>query len=565
MPTPLGPTDFFALEAGEYLERLARLAATAGGPPAEEFVRYARALRGSALMANQPEITRAAGALEGVARSYREHAREWDNVMAEVVGQAVDDLKVLVRQAQQWGADDSARAERLSRSLESISGRPPEGSRPGPARTRGELNAGVRAFVAREGALVASALDRAARSLAADPGARDPLHNILRRMQSLRGLAALADLAPLPELLDSLELAVGDLLRTWAPPTGIEEVFEAAAQALTRASRDVADLGRPDAEADEAARFAELLLVRLADDRDVVDIAELCPAGEESVVRPGTPIDPPRPLSLGSVELLTHGEYLAQAADEVERAGTPAQRNLRFFSLTGALDSARVGAAVGVGPALAAFGHAVRVSVVTGAAAFDPAAFAGVLRSAGSLIRGLGPASDGVQASEDLAELTARLGGADQDPIVPIESLAPDEDVVPIESLAPTDQPSALTAPTAPTAPPASEDSSLAGSFLTYARLSQEAALSGAVAEEAVANGAGTRTSVPAKPSAASVDDDVVEITSLLYHGDAALHRAAEIRRELTARLRAGATLAAIRPLLDELLDLVPLALERSA
>jgi hypothetical protein len=85
------------------------------------------------------------------------------------------------------------------------------------------------------------------------------------------------------------------------------------------------------------------------------------------------------------------------------------------------------------------------------------------------------------------------------------------------------------------------------------------------VAEEAVANGAGTRTSVPAKPSAASVDDDVVEITSLLYHGDAALHRAAEIRRELTARLRAGATLAAIRPLLDELLDLVPLALERSA
>jgi len=550
MPNPLGPTDFFALEAGEYLERLARLAATPGGPPAEEFVRYARALRGSALMANQPEITRAAGALEGVARSYRERAREWDAVMAEVVGQAVDDLKLLVRQAQQWGAEDTARAERLSRSLETISGRPPEGSRPGPPRTRGELNAGVRAFVAREGALVASALDRAARALAADPGARDPLHNILRRMQSLRGLAALADLAPLPELLDSLELAVGDLLRTWAPPTGIEEVFEAAAQALTRASKDVADLGRPDAEAAEAARFAELLLVRLADDRDVVDIAELCPAGESSVVRTGTVIEPPRPVALGSVELLTHGEYLAQAADEVERAGTAAQRNLRFFSLTGALDSARVGAAVGIGHSLAAFGHAVRLSVVTGAAAADPAAFAQVLRSAGALIRDLGPASDASGASAELVALAGRLGGAERDPIVPIESLAPDADVVPIESLAP-----AVPRPSAPAAPPPPADTSLAASFQTYARLSQEAE----------ANGSGTRPSLPAKPPAASVDADVVEITSLLYHGEAALHRAAEIRRELTARLRAGATLPAIRPLLDELLDLVPLALERSA
>ncbi len=136
MPSPLGPTDFFALEAGEYLERLARLAATSGGPPSEEFVRYARALRGSALMANQPEITRAAGALEGVARAYHDRARAWDAALAEVVGQSVDDLKLLVRQAREWTADDSARADRLSRALESISGRPPEGSRPA-TRSRG--------------------------------------------------------------------------------------------------------------------------------------------------------------------------------------------------------------------------------------------------------------------------------------------------------------------------------------------------------------------------------------------------------------------------------------------
>jgi hypothetical protein len=54
-----------------------------------------------------------------------------------------------------------------------VSGRSP--SRPGgrpSAGTAGHLNTGVRAFVAREGALIASALDRAARALRASPGDR---------------------------------------------------------------------------------------------------------------------------------------------------------------------------------------------------------------------------------------------------------------------------------------------------------------------------------------------------------------------------------------------------------
>ncbi len=547
MPNPLGPTDFFALEAGEYLERLARLAATEGGPPPEEFVRYARALRGSALMANQPEITRAAGALEGVARAYHQRMRAWDAALAEVVGQSVDDLKRLVRQAREWTADDTARADKLSQALESISGRPPEGSRPA-ARSRGELNAGVRAFVAREGALVASALDRAARALEAEPTARDPLHNIMRRMQSLRGLAALADLAPLPELLDSLELAVGQLLRASAPPDGVSEVFDAAAQALTRASRDVADHGRPSADAPEARHFAVLLIKRLVDDRDVVDIGELCPLGQPSIVERGTPPDAPAPVAPGSVEMLTHGEYLVHAADELERAESATQRDLELFSLTGALDSPRLAASTSLGFGLEAFGRAVRLAIVTGSAAADPAGFAAALRSAGALIRGLTPRSDAEQASAELAGLAAVLGQS-VDAIVPIESLAPDDDVVPVQSLAPS----------------APEDASLAGSFLTYARLSGEVA-------RPSGNGGGARTPVPpapptpkAAPAAVPVAEEAVDIGTLLYRGDSALRRADIVRQDLTNLLRAGAGLSAIRPLLDELLDLVPLALEPSA
>lgn len=547
MPSPLGPTDFFALEAGEYLERLARLAATSGGPPSEEFVRYARALRGSALMANQPEITRAAGALEGVARAYHDRARAWDAALAEVVGQSVDDLKRLVRQAREWTADDSARADRLSRALESISGRPPEGSRPA-TRSRGELNAGVRAFVAREGALVASALDRAGRALEADPAARDPLHNILRRMQSLRGLAALTDLSPLPEMLDSLEMAVGELLRTSAPPAGVSEVFDAAAQALTRAARDVADSGRPVANAPEVRHFASLLIRRLADDRDVVGIETLSPIGQPSIVRPGTPPEQPAAVTLGSVELLTHGEFLVQAADELERIESDTQRDLRLFSLTGTLDSPRLAAAT-IGHGLETFGRAVRLAIVNGTAAGDPAGFAAALRSAGTLIRGLGPRSDPEQASTELAGLAAMLGQAPDD-IVPIESLAPDDDIVPVERLAPALEPEDLVA--AETV----EDSSLAGSFLTYARLS------GARGRTS-GNGGSARTSAPTLPPPAAAE--AVEVSTLLYRGEAALRRADQVRRELSGMLRGGAELQRIRPLLDELLDLVPLALEPSA
>src|SRR6266436_10091374 len=77
-PKPLGMSDFFALEAGEYLERLDGLLAQGDSPSADEIVRLARALRGSALMANQHAIARTAAGLEALARTVREGRRAWD-------------------------------------------------------------------------------------------------------------------------------------------------------------------------------------------------------------------------------------------------------------------------------------------------------------------------------------------------------------------------------------------------------------------------------------------------------------------------------------------------------
>src|SRR6185437_15354014 len=217
MTNPLDAADFFALEAGECLDRLESLAGRPDGPPADEFLRTARVLRGSALMAAQQPITRAAAGLEAVARAYRDDRRPWDPATREQVTQAIEEFRLLVRRVRDWGDADTARSVRLGLSLESLAGRSPVAGPAAGGDPPGDLNTGVRAFVAREGALIASALDRAARALRAAPADREPLYTVIRRMQSLRGLAELGELAPLPEILDGIELAVGDLTRLFAP------------------------------------------------------------------------------------------------------------------------------------------------------------------------------------------------------------------------------------------------------------------------------------------------------------------------------------------------------------
>jgi hypothetical protein len=55
-----------------------------------------------------------------------------------------------------------------------------------------------------------------------------------------------------------------------------------------------------------------------------------------------------------------------------------------------------------------------------------------------------------------------------------------------------------------------------------------------------------------------------VEIGALCYSGRAALERAVAIRQQLADELARNGGLASIQPLLQELLDLVPLALAES-
>ena len=603
MTNPVAAADFFALEAGECLDRLESLIGRPDGPPADEFLRTARVLRGSALMAGQQPFARAAAGLEGLARAYRDGRHPWDPATRAHTAQAVEEFRLLVRRVREWGDAETARMVRLGLSLESLAGRAP-GAHPARgdvAGAPGELNTGVRAFVAREGALIASALDRAARALRAAPADREPLYTVIRRMQSLRGLAELSELVPLPEILDGIELAVGDLTRLYAPPPGVDEVMAAASSALTRIARDIAEHGRPEPESEETRRFTELLLRAFAVERDVVPIESLFYADDPAPVTP-PPTQPQfaAPTPLGPLELVSHGEHLCQSADLIAASRSTIERDLRLYHLLGTLRTAGTPGADPVASALVVFARSAREALAAGVAARATPALVSCLREAGELLRAVADADDRMLISRRILDAAYRLDGlrlAEATPahvpapaapaapgthpdlpdgagrIVPIESLLYDEarspaahqpaaapiaarepepPVVPIESLAYDAVPIESLAYDAPTG-------GLEGSYSTFDRLRRERP-----AEPASLDALIGRALAATTPAAADPEAVTVEIGVLCYSGRAALERANAVRQQLADELARHGGLESIRPLLQELLDLVPLALAES-
>ena len=402
---PLAMADFFALEAGEYLERLDALLAPEGAPAADEFVRLSRALRGSALMASQTPIARTAAGLESLARSLREGRRGWDPGTRQVAIRTVDDLKVLIRRVAAWGDADTAKAEALARELEQLSGRPSAVMRQVEALG---LDAGARAFVAREGAAIASALERAATALRASVPSRDPLQLVLRALQPLRGLAALNDLPPLPDVLEGIERAVNEVLRGGPiPPAAAPDFFQHAGAAIAQAAREVAERGRPDPEGPAFRSFAGQLARFFDREPAVIPITD--PYYDDvgpHIVQRGAGAAQAAPLS--HVELVSHGEHLRLAADAIERAPSVTQRELRVHTLAGTF---RALAVAGEGPlpkSLSQFVEAAREAVAMGHAVQEPGRFAAALRRASELLA-VATESDAAGLANGLADVAAQL------------------------------------------------------------------------------------------------------------------------------------------------------------
>jgi hypothetical protein len=540
---PLGMSDFFALEAGEYLERLDALMQKPE-LATDEFVRLARALRGSALMASQPAIARAAAGVEGVARGIREGRNTWDAQTKQIAVRAVDDLKVFVRRAASWTDADTARAEALTAELEQRGGRP---APPTQAAAALGLDAGARAFVAREGAAIASALDRAAQALRANPQARDPLEQVLRALQPLRGLAALTDLPPLPDLLEGIERAIGELARPdFTAPANVAEVFQAAAGAIARGAREVAEMGRPDPEGPAFRQFAELLVRFSETEPEVVPVSSLYydDAGPH-IVQPG--VAAARPATLGRLELVSHGEHLRQAADSLERAPSTTQRELRAHTLASTFRALAVVGGGALADRVAQFAVAAREVVTSGVAVRAPKPFAALLRRVGDLLAQSG--------SGDEAALVGELNGL----------------TAGVRALLVPGSPAPPAAPVAPTPARAGDDVTpetpdLIGSWASYQRLvdagigpaSLDALLTAPSRDTARPAPAPARAPAPvARAVAAAPELPVVDVQSLVYRGNSALARAQELRAK--ARLVSG---DALHDLIDEVCDLVALAIE---
>ena len=583
--------EFFALEAGEYLADLGPVAAARDLPDAERLVRGARALRGAALMAGLGTFARAAAGLEGIARLVRDHALAWEPDAREAWGEGLGTLRGLVPRATTWEASDDRQALALVDRLERVAGG--NSARPvAPTVASATLTAGVRAFIARESALIAGSFAQAARALAPTPPPA-ALAAVLERMQSLRGLGASAELSPLPELLDAMELATRTLLGESPPPPDVAAIFADAAEAMSVIAKSLAD-GSQLTLPPTLERVAARLLDTYAAESDVVPIATLAPADEASIIQHGVAPGPVGDLSPVAVELVSVGDHLLSSADALAKPSSSIARDLRLFVLHRTLSTMPPRSATG--RFLAPIAEAITAAVAHGVAARKPEAFVTMLRDCGRFLVESAAESDKVALTRQRDRIAAALVRSDapafpawapapaatsppvpahsdellDTPIVAIEALAPaavaaDDGIISIDALAPDDDETAVVS-----------IESLAPNghelfVVSIESLAPDVGAPGALERAYARRGALLRDDRAVAPSLAafaghgdegSSDDTLIlPVADLLYHGEAALDRAEEVRAEINAILAEPTiSLDALRPWINELLDLVPLA-----
>nr|MBA2292916.1 hypothetical protein [Gemmatimonadales bacterium] len=414
-------------------------------------------------------------------------------------------------------------------------------------------------------------LEEAARALAPVPPPA-ALAAVLERMRALRGLGASTDLTPLPELLDAMEVATRTLLDDHPAPPDAASVFTDAARALGEMARGIADSGRvtPPAALEGVARR---LLNSYTSEADVVAIASLAPDGAESVVHRGA-LPPQGDADPLPVELVSVGDHLVLAAESLARTDASAARDLRLFVLHRTLST--MPSRSGTGRFLLPMTNAIRSALAAGMPNSRPDAFLKLVRDCGQFLVNAGSEHDQSVLRTDrdrilsgvlgAAALSGAAHGTSSDDIVPIEqlapddvdavvdiaaldydddivdiaTLAPDDDVVPIESLAPNAEP-ALPDGVPPHA--AGEPSRLEAAFRTRRALARAEA------------------AAPQPSNTDALEVPVVEIGTLLFRGARALDRIGELHAELAQLVDTGTPSApTLRPLIEELADLIPLA-----
>lgn len=545
MPEPLGMIQFFALEAAGYLERLDALVSAPGQPQREEFVRLARALRGSALMANQRSIANAVAGLEHLAKAVGEGRLPWDAATKGLAIRAVDDLKILVRNVPHWSDAEEAKAQALAQELNRVTG----GSAVRPSLAGSD--AGIRAFISQHGSALATVLDRAARELVTAPSNPEPLQAVLKAIQPLRGVAGVRDYPPLPDLLEGLERGIAELRNRPELSAQAVELFKAGALAISRAAKETAASGKPEPDSEEALSFARVLGGVLGAEPDVVPIESLYYSDSgPHIVRRGSP--PGMPPQFTKLELVSHGEHLIQVADQLERAESQTQRELRAQGLMATLKALSSAAGGEFAAAVGEFARAARSLVGRAFGAGEWVRFVRAVREGGSVLSlAAREAESGLaQRIQAVTRELLQLGSSGAAPAPAPAAASPT--LVEVRPERVPQQPTAVEADLS--------DSSLAASYLRYEQL---LAAVGSHPAPPLEELLGRAVEAPAPGVAEEV---VVPITELCYSGAAAFERALSLRAEVEALLskipRDGSG-QALNDLIREIFDLVELGVGR--
>lgn len=261
--------EFFADEAGDYLGKLEKALAADEEPNGDEIRRLARALKGSARMADQDAIVRAASAVQSVAEDLASGRRHWAPDLARTLKWAVAEIREMVASVEDPPADLALRAGGLAERLgESVAPAPP------PVKDEDRF----RRYIGTELRGLASEIGDALSVLERDPRNREPLKKLLRRIRPLRGVEGIDEIpsvGPAVAAVEEVILRIADTSATVGP--GHLALFRRAQQALDEVATDLIRGQKPGAAPAGREEFEDLkdkVLSSVAE-RDVAWISEL--------------------------------------------------------------------------------------------------------------------------------------------------------------------------------------------------------------------------------------------------------------------------------------------------
>jgi chemotaxis protein histidine kinase CheA len=495
-----GLLDFFVLEASEYSEQLDAAIARASGkaPDLDVFTRNARALRGSATMARVDGIAKVATGLERLGRGLRDGSLQWSPQLRAAIISAVEDCKILIRNSRTWSAADDARVATRVAELDSLA---PAFSRRSVVTPMMAVGSGL--WMAAETADIAHGL----RKWVEQNGTAQALGDTIRKVRSLRGIAALADLPPLKDVIEAVDDAAKTLELGAAPGDQHRNLFRTAADVLRESSDAITGGKKPATESAAIASFngAASLLLAGSEDKDyVVPIAALFPDGGGEHVVHAAPNPPTTPAQRFRMEVVSQAEHLRRLVHDARNAAE--------------------------GPAKQRIGNELKSATRALQRAAESFGEAQIAKTASGLVQ---PGGALEQRALDALDTLALALAAGKEVVAPATPLA-----TPAVTATPS-APTPLVTPAvaaAPVVPPPPRVSTPAAAAPTLSRATGSIVLpapSGDSLQQALESGLSGLSRLKDEPLAEPVpvdeDEGVVPIQDLLYRGKSALTRAIEV------------------------------------